>query len=148
MITRMNHTGFVVRDLERAIEFYRDVIGLALIKTIELDGGPIDEVVGYRNANLLIALLGVGDGHVLELIQYVRPPGSERPTDERNAAGATHLAFDVEDIEQTFQRLVDRGARKLNPPIEVRADLKCCYLQDPDGNWIELLEASASQTSS
>jgi catechol 2,3-dioxygenase-like lactoylglutathione lyase family enzyme len=138
----MNHTGFVVKDLEKTIEFYRDVIGLELTKKVELDGGPIDDVVGYRGANLLIALLSVGDGHSLELIQYISPPGSERPTDERNAHGATHLAFDVDDIEQTFERLVSRGAHRLNPPIKVRAGVKCCYLQDPDGNWIELLETS------
>ena len=83
-----------------------------------------------------IALLSIGNGHTLELIQYVHPTGTARHTDERNTLGASHLAFNVLNMEQ----LVSHGARRLNPPVEVMPGRKVCYLQDPDGNWIELLE--------
>ena len=140
MITGMYHTGFVVRDLEKATEFYRDVIGLKVIKTFERTGGPISQVVGYDETRLKITTLGTGEGHVLELIQYVNPPPSERPTQERNVLGASHLSFLVEDIQKTFESLVSRGARKLNPPVDVQTGRTASYLQDPDGNWLELVE--------
>ena len=54
--------------------------------------------------------------------------------------GASHLAFNVVNVEQTFEHLVSHGARMLNPPVEVMPGRTVCYLQDPDGNWIELLE--------
>ena len=82
----------------------------------------------------------VADGHILELIQYVHPVGAERHSEERNTLGATHLAFNVEDIEQTVAQLVSRGARGLNPPAEVAPGRTVCYMQDPDRNWIELIE--------
>ena len=140
MITGMNHTGFVVRDVEKATMFYRDVIGLTVVTTYEREGSPISQVVGYENAHLRVALLSIEEGHILELIQYVHPPGSERATEERSTLGGTHLAFNVEDIEQTFQQLVSNGVRGLNPPAEVAPGRKACYMQDPDGNWIELIE--------
>ena len=140
MITGMHHTGFVVADLDKSVAFYRDVMGLTVNVTRERKGGPITQVLGYEDTHLKIALLSIGDGHTLELIQYVYPTGAARPTDERNTMGASHLAFNVVNIEQTFEHLVSNGAQRLNPPVEVMPGRKVCYLQDPDGNWIELLE--------
>ncbi len=142
MITGMNHTGFVVRDLDASVRFYRDVVGLKIVRTMERDGAPISQVIGYENTHLKGTILSAGDSHSLELIQYINPAPTERPTEERNALGASHLAFNVDDIEETFERLVRDGARKLNPPATMQPGRKACYMQDPDGNWIELIEAS------
>tara|TARA_Y100000588_G_C13479766_1_gene596313 strand:- start:101 stop:250 length:150 start_codon:yes stop_codon:yes gene_type:complete len=46
----------------------------------------------------------------------------------------------VEDIAATFARLVERGAKVLNLPTQLAAGRLACYLQDPEGNWIELIE--------
>ena len=59
---------------------------------------------------------------------------------KRATAGAAHLAFIVEDADLVLERLVNNGGAKLNPVVETRPGVKICYLQDPDGNWIELLE--------
>lgn len=140
MITGMNHTGFVVRDLDRAVAFYRDVIGLKVVATRERQGKPISQVIGYNNAHLKIVVLSAGDGHLLELIHYVNPPSAPRPSNERSVIGAAHLAFTVDNIEEAFRHITSHGAIKLNPPVEVAPGRKGCYLQDPEGNWIELLE--------
>ena len=142
MVLSMLHTGFVVSDLAESVTFYRDVVGLKVVAERERDGGPITEVVGYDNAHLKIALMQMDDGHVLELIQYVRPEGESRHTNERNAQGSTHLAFSVANIEETFELMLSRGAHKLNSPVEIGDGRKICYLQDPDGNWLELIESS------
>ena len=97
-------------------------------------------MLGYDGVILKVAFLSAGDGHALELLHYVHPPGADRPSEERNTLGATHLAFDVDYMDATFQHLIDRGARQLNPPVEIRGR-KVCYMQDPDGNWVELLES-------
>ena len=140
MIKRMHHTGFVVSDLEKAVEFYRDGAGLEVQARYERIGSAIEQVVGYEGAHLRIAVLGLGGEHLLELIQYVSPPPAERPTEERSVLGGTHLAFLVDDIEGTLAALAINGARTMNPPAEVAPGRKGCYLQDPDGNWIELIQ--------
>ena len=144
MITGMNHTGFVVADLDRSVEFYNEVVGLQVVARRERDGAPISQVLDYEKTSIKVALLGIDgeDGHILELIEYVNPVSTERPTNERAVLGASHLAFNVTDIEGTFQRLLANGAIRLNAPVEVTPGRVVCYLQDPDGNWIELIEAS------
>ena len=140
MIKDMHHTGFVVGDLERSIEFYRDVIGLDEKSRYERTGNGIEKVVGYEGAHLQIALMGAGGVHSLELIQYVNPPPGQRPTSERSVIGGSHLAFAVDDIQAAYEKLSAAGAKTLNAPVAVAPGRTVCYLQDPDGNWLELME--------
>lgn len=140
MILGMDHTGFIVKDLESSIAFYRDVIGLVVAREIEREGDAPSQLLGYKDMHYKAALLNMGNGHKLELIQYVNPKPSERPTEERNVLGASHLAFMVDDMQDTFERIVASGGQKMNAPVEVAPGRVCCYLQDPDGNWIELIE--------
>ena len=140
MIKDMHHTGFVVSDLERAVEFYRDVIGMEVTSRYERTGPGVESVVGYQGAHLKIALMGAGGVHSLELIEYLSPTPAERPTNERSVLGASHLAIQVDNIAELFQAAVDNGAASLNPPTEVAPGRIACYMQDPEGNWIELIE--------
>ena len=71
MVQKLHHTGFVVKNVEESTAFYRDVVGLSLIRAYERMGTGIDQVVGYENAHLSAAILDIGGGHILELIQYV-----------------------------------------------------------------------------
>ncbi len=141
MITSVNHTGFVVSDLEKSVAFYRDIIGLELVRNLERDGAQISHLLGYENTRLKGAMLRASDGHHLELLQYLNPQPSERPTEERASLGASHLAFNVEGLQEDFERLIANGAKQLNPPTQMEAGRSVCYLQDPDGNWIELIES-------
>lgn len=140
MIQGLHHTGLVVRDLSKSIAFYRDVVGLIVIREFERTGEAISQLLGYENVHLSAALLDLGEGHALELIQYIHPSPDERPSEERNVLGASHLAFQVVDIHASFRKLADGGARVLNQPVEIAPGRIACYLQDPDGNWLELLQ--------
>ena len=141
MIERMHHTGFVVRDIDKAVEFYSGVIGLEVQSRYERAGAGIDQVIGYDGAHLRIALLGAPGGeHMFELIQYLNPLSGERPTEERSVLGGSHLGFLVDDIGAAFDRIAASDARILNPPTDVAPGRTACYLQDPDGNWIELIQ--------
>ena len=139
MITEMHHTGFVVEDLEKAVNFYHRGLGLEEQSRYEREGPGIDNVIGYRGAHIKICLMSIGS-HSLELIQYLNPDPANRSTTERNVIGGTHLAFQVEDIYSVFQQAMDHGAVELNPPTEVAPGRTACYLQDPEGNWIEFIE--------
>ena len=136
----MHHSGFVVADLEKATSFYRDVVGLKVLDNRERTGAAISQVVGYEECHIRAVDVGTGDGHKLQLIEYVNPPARERQSDERSIIGSSHLCLHVDDIDATFNRLVENGAKKMNPPAELAPGRWACYLQDPDGNWIELLE--------
>ena len=140
MITGMHHTGLVVKDLDEALEFYRDVLGLEGVRVGEREGGKISQVVGYENTHLRSALLKIGDGNLLELIQYISPAPHGRQSEERAILGAGHVAFNTDDIWATYEDICKRGAVPLNPPTDVTPGSFGCYFQDPEGNWLEIVE--------
>ena len=142
----MNHTGFVVSDMERSLEFYQDLLGLKQERNQILEGEFISELVGYPDARLHIVYLGSGDlRHSEELIQYLNPAGTPAPMPGRHQVGASHLGVIVGDLDAFYADLSSRGVRFVSPPA-IRPGAvypmasKGCYMQDPDGNWLELLE--------
>ena len=140
MIIGLNHMGFVVSDLEKIASFYENVIGLELVDSFERSNKEMSQVIGYPNAHLKINMFDLGSNHMLELIEYIYPEPYQRPTEHRSVIGGSHIAFTVEDIDSTWSDLTLKGVKPLNPPIEVVEGKFACYLQDPDGNWIELIE--------
>lgn len=141
MVKSLNHAGFVVRDLEGAVEFYRDVVGLRMLDRFERRGPSISQVVGYEDAHLRIAKMATeGEEHFLELIEYAQPSSGERASEERAIVGGCHVAFMVDDIRETFERVVSNGAIRMNPPAQIAEGRWACYLQDPEGNWIEFIQ--------
>ena len=142
----MNHTGFVVSDMDRSLEFYQDLLGLKQERNQILEGKFISELVGYPDARLHIVYLGTGDSrHSVELIQYLNPPGTPAAMPERHQIGASHLGVIVDDLDAFYAELSRCGVRFVSPPA-IRPGAvypmasKGCYMQDPDGNWLELLE--------
>ena len=140
MLNGINHNGIVVSDLEAAIDFYTNILGLELVDRRERRAGPISQVLGYENAHIKVADVAAIDGRVIELVCYLNPVADGRQTEERSVVGASHIAFNVDDIDSTFSYLVQKGARALNAPVTVATGKKVCYLQDPFGNWLELIQ--------
>jgi catechol 2,3-dioxygenase-like lactoylglutathione lyase family enzyme len=139
----LNHTSFTVSDLDRSIAFYRDALGLELQRTIRRRGPWIGRMTGLPGADLRIAALAVpGASHVLELIEYVVPPGTRRPRLPTNDVGSAHLGFAVDDIEREYVRLRALGVEFVSPPVRVDEPPGegswGAYFRDPDGIPLEL----------
>ena len=145
-ITSIYHSGVVVSDLDRAMAFYIDVLGLDLERGPSLSEGDwISSVVGYANVKMRQGYVGAGDGHSIELIEYVRPPGSkDRNAESRNFVGASHVGMIVDDIATWHVSLEEKGIRFFGPPALRNAEFPwakhALYFQDPDGNWLEIVE--------
>jgi len=145
MLKSFFHTGFVVKDLEKSVDFYTNVLGMRIAARTEREGEFINQVLAFPDAHIKGAFVDKGEGHQLELIQYINPasgPGGIA----RNDLGATHLAFYVEDIDKFYEDTRDRGLRFNNPPASLaegqrNLKRKALYAQDPDGNWLEFVEA-------
>ena len=143
MLKSFFHTGFVVRDIDKSVAFYTDIMGLTVLVRREASGERTEKVVGFPGARVKIAFLSMGNGHHLELIQYIYPPGAE-PVVNRNDLGASHLAFYVDDLEQFHAEMSQKGLRFITPPPSQvppgPGGMKAAYAQDPDGNWVEFVE--------
>lgn len=142
MIMGVFHTSITVGNRERAIQFYRDILGLELIFLKESSGEAISQGVGVENASLKIAMFKAGDAF-LELIEYVTPkcePKGLRPCD----IGSMHVAFQVDNIEEIEKRLEKAGCKFNAPPKHItEGTMKgwvWAYFKDPDGALLEVVE--------
>ena len=86
----------------------------------------------------------MGDGHQLELIQYINPPVGDGHLN-LNDTGASHLAFFVENIDQFYANSSQKGLTFNSDPASLFDEngkllRKALYAQDPDGNWLEFVE--------
>jgi catechol 2,3-dioxygenase-like lactoylglutathione lyase family enzyme len=120
-----DHTNWRVRDLERSLRFYRDVLGL--------DPFGLEE---YNRGERTIVSLRVTPTFILHL----RPDSDFEPGP---TGGYDHLALVVEDtdLEVLARYLAEAGVeveRRLEGVVGARGEGEALYVRDPDGYLIEL----------
>lgn len=121
---RYHYTGIRVRDLERSLAFYRDVLGLK-----EVGRGRM------RHGGQYVQVRDSASGQRLELNWY--PRGSRFYTPFRRGEELDHLAFRVADVRAAYKELLAKGATVAVSPAQAKGTE--VYVKDPDGIWIELL---------
>ncbi len=141
MIKGIHHPAISVPDMEKALAFYRDLLGFDLValETWEQGTEIADRITGLQNSSARVAMLRAGNVF-LELFEYRAPP--PRPGDPNrpvNDHGITHLCLEVTDIMQEYERLKAAGMRFHCPPQDVGSGI-ITYGRDPFGNVIELQE--------
>lgn len=144
MAVQLLHTGLTVSDLDRALRFWRDGLGMEVVMQQEKQGGYLEEIVVEPGAHVRMAHLAFpGGGHVIELFQYLEPRRhtvQTRPAD----VGFKHVCVTCDDIDALCNRMVAHGGRPFTPPIVVdtgaNAGGRCLYMHDPDGHVLELFQ--------
>lgn len=141
MILNKRHTGLVVRDLKRSIQFY-EALGLKVWRREEESGSFIDTVVGISGVRIEWAKMKCPDETIVELLQYHSHPDAQPIVDARsNQLGYSHIAFTVESVEQTCEEIGGLGGSVVNPPTLAPSGLvKVAYCRDPDGILMEVVE--------
>jgi catechol 2,3-dioxygenase-like lactoylglutathione lyase family enzyme len=95
-----------------------------------------------KGACLKIAFLAA-PGHKIELIQYLHPPGQKLDLATNNV-GASHVAFEVDNLRDLVRALRADGVEFLSEPLQIEGGPNAggwmVYLKDPDGITIELQE--------
>lgn len=141
MITKIRHTGIVVRDLEKAVVFYGGLGFKTSTREVEEDSF-IEQVVGLRNVSVETAKLSSPCGAMIELLQYhSHPQNIEISVQVSNRLGCSHIALEVVDIK-VFLGLVKKLGGKTPHEPAVSSNQKFCvvYCFDMEGNIIELVE--------
>ena len=121
-VTRLNHAVLYVRDVERSVRFYQDVLGFRT-------------VMGMPGAAFLQAEASTND-HDLGLVQ-IGSAATDSPAG-RTSVGLYHLAWEVDtldELDRVFQRLVEAGALVGSSD---HGTTKALYGHDPDGIEFEV----------
>jgi catechol 2,3-dioxygenase-like lactoylglutathione lyase family enzyme len=141
-LSGVQHVGVPVRSLEHSLAFYRDAFGIEPRFIATSSGAGTSRLVGVPDAEMDFAFLDLGNT-VLELLEYTNPQGQDY--DRRNCdVGATHVAFEVADVEAAYQELSAKGIEFSGPPLHIEegplAGCVTAYFKDPDGIQLEIFQ--------
>ncbi|MBD2213588.1 VOC family protein [Nostoc linckia FACHB-104] len=125
-INDIHHIAIICSDYERSKKFYVEALGFAIIE---------ETFRAHRNSYKLD--LRVGDHSQIELFSFPNPP--QRPSTPE-ACGLRHLAFAVDDIEQTVIDLQSQGIEVENIRIDEITGKKFTFFKDPDNLPLEIYE--------
>jgi len=124
-LTGIGHVAIRVKDVARALEFYRDRLGFAEILRLHRDDG-----------RLWLIYLRITDDQFLEIF----PDATGERAPPRDANGLNHVCLEVDDLDAIVGQLAARGV-PLTQGKKVGADGNLqAWIEDPDGNRIELMQ--------
>jgi len=117
------HTCYRIGDIDRSVAFYA-ALGFEELRRMELKDGATNVFMGLP-----------GDGPRLELTKNPGVDGYEIGT------GYGHVAITSEDLDATLAALAEQDITPEKPPYSVRdGGSRLCFVRDPDGYRIELIE--------
>jgi len=135
MPKRIDHVAIIVRDIEQALTFYRDTLG---IEPSEVKEVPTEQV--------RIAFLPMGGpgGSEIELIEPTTPDSSLSKFLDKRGEGMHHICLEVENIDAALQEMQEKGAAVLDKQPRIAAEGRAIFLhpKGTNGVLLELLEKS------
>ncbi len=137
----IRHIGIVASNMEISLEFYRDIMGLKVIKDFTEKGKYIDSISGLSGVYLRMVKLITDDGSMIELLQYMSHSREPPIKYEIYDLGCSHVAFTVDNIDIEYKRLSEKNVIFNCPPyVSPDGYAKVAFCHDPDGTHIELVE--------
>ena len=145
MIIGLAHTALHVADVDAAVAWYRDVLGLVVLSPpYRMDGDAITRDMGELVPAPVVvkaAIVGVDESdRVIEVIEYpALEPGAPTPA-AVTGLGYTHIALLCDDVAATRTELEDKGVRFLVEGIADVAGVRTTWFADPWENVFILVE--------
>ena len=134
-----NHIGQVVTDPKRSMQFYQEVLGFKYWYEFSPPEEATAKLCSLKSPLEVTAYYLTLDSFVLELIHYAAPGviAAYQPR-AMNQPGLTYLSIAVEDVRATAQKAVEFGGQIIEDS-DIGFGL---FIRDPDGQLLELLDAS------
>ncbi len=135
-VKRIDHVAVVVRDLESALHFYRDMLGIMPSRVLDFP---------QEGVRIAFLPLGGADGSEIELLEPIDPAGSVARFLEQHGGGLHHICLEVPNIDRALEELRAAGARVLDEAPRETADGRGIFLhpKGTGGVLLELVQRSA-----
>ncbi len=133
MIKNLDHTAISVSNMERSLEFYRDILGMEVATDRCVCDGSIGRVIGVPGARCRIVHLKLNNAFI-ELFEYYKPRGMNiaKALNQYDHA-IIHFGFEVDCFGEFISRLKKKGVDFVGEPVEFSSGVWCVYFRGPDG---------------
>jgi len=132
------HLVVGVTDMDRALAFYRDVLGMEVIFESLISGEPFDAVLHAKRKQEGRVVGGLLGGLMVELLSLGAKPVADKPA-RRGITGIQNVSLSVTDLNDTHRRISDAGYQPDQAPFEI-AGVRMFFVKDPDGTPVEFIE--------
>lgn len=123
--------GIITTDVDAALGFYRDTLGLAPDGEMDMPGG------GHMTR------LACGTTTIKIVVNAKEPRATSAPGGIGGSTGYRYFTISVSNLKAATQECSDAGYKVVVEPTEIRAGITISIIEDPDGNWVELLQMDA-----
>jgi catechol 2,3-dioxygenase-like lactoylglutathione lyase family enzyme len=145
-VKKVDAIGITVKNMDRSVAFYRDVLGFKKISDRELYGEEYEKEKGLFGIRFRLVRLQLGD-EFIELTDYLTTGGRSIPEDAKsNDLFFQHIAIVVSDMDRAYAFLrqhniehVSTGPQTIPVSNTAAAGVKAFYFHDPDGHNLELI---------
>ena len=121
--------GIVTADADRALGFYRDILGFEVQGEMPMPGGGV------------MHRLLCGTSLIKIVVNGKQPAATSPPGGIGGATGYRYWTMSVSNLDEISKRCSDAGHKLVIPPTEIRPSIRIAMVEDPDGNLVEFLEA-------
>ncbi|MBI1782700.1 MAG: VOC family protein [Sphingobacteriales bacterium] len=145
-ITKVDAIGITVKEIERSVKFYIEVLGFKKVSDHEYQGKEIEQLKNVFGINIRVVRLQLGE-EFIELTDYLTTGGRSIPEDQHsNDLSFQHIAIVVSDMDKAFEQVkkfnveyVSTAPQTLPKSIPGAEGIKAFYFHDPDNHNLELI---------
>lgn len=146
-VTKVASVGFTVKDLDKEVKFFEDVLQFKKIGAFSLNRQISRELFGVAAQETRFAVLQLGE-ETIQLMQFEGIIGREIPQDSKsNDLWFQHIAIVVSDMEKSYElirendlQFVSSSPQTLPDYLPNAAGIKAFYFRDPEGHVLELIQ--------
>ncbi|TYQ23753.1 VOC family protein [Pseudanabaena sp. UWO311] len=145
-LTAVDSVGITVSDMDKAIQFYSEVLSFQKISDVEVLGSEYERLQGLFGVHLRVVKMRLG-GEILELTEFLTPKGRPIPVDSRsNDRWFQHIAIAVSDMDKAYETLrkfkvqhASTAPQRIPDTNKAAAGIRAFYFKDPDGHNLEII---------
>ncbi len=147
--TAVNHIAFCVRNMDKSLAFYRDILGMSVISDQMEDTTTrnLPYIYRYVRKSRRQVQLQYGEGNpplFLSSHPYDRLDGNPIKLDQ---VGISHIAFTVKDVKALTDELVSKGVKLAGTReayTNAQGNIPTIYVHDPDGILLQFSSGGAN----
>jgi catechol 2,3-dioxygenase-like lactoylglutathione lyase family enzyme len=121
--------GIIVRDAEKSLAFYRDILGLEYVGDLTFPGNHMWRFQAGKS--------------IVKLLAQDPPPQESNPAGDASASGLRYFSLFVANIDEVVADVEAAGATVAIAVTEFQPGARFAMVEDPEGNRIELLDLAA-----